>query len=155
MFRPESRKEIRHLALALEWDYLQLRLPAQDSWYLGTWAELLSGLFTLQLVVGYHAVYTFPLNEWHELLKPQLEFINQHIPPQMKVVVDTDGDESVDQLVDEIISNHCTFEQLAAGDDVFGRGVFANLGDATDLDTDSSEDDEFIDQDDPYYSLYL
>ena len=142
------------MALALEWDYLHPHLPAQDSWYLDTWAELVSGLSTLQLIVGYQAVYSFPPKEWHELLKPHLEFINRHIPPHIKVVVDTDGDESFDQLVDEIISNHCTFEQLAAGDDVFGRGVFANLGDATDLDTDSSEDDEFIDEDDPYYSLY-
>ncbi|KAH7183389.1 uncharacterized protein B0J16DRAFT_322123 [Fusarium flagelliforme] len=118
----ESRKEIRHMVLFLDWDNLHFCLPRQEDRYIETWAELLSGLSTLHLIVGPSPRPGCYPNGWPELLKKHLEFIDQHIPPHLEVVVDTDGEESTNQLVDETISNHCTFEQLAAGDGVFKRG---------------------------------
>ncbi|KAJ4138554.1 hypothetical protein NW768_002397 [Fusarium equiseti] len=148
MFRPESRREIRHMVLGLDWSYLFYRLPREYGRYIETWAELLGGLSTLHLIVGRNSRW-HPPDEWHQVLKRHLEFIDQHIPPHVEVVVDTDGNESSRQLVDETISNDCTFEQLAAGDEIFERGIFAPIYPGFDLDQHSPEDDEFIDDEDP------
>lgn len=118
--------------------------------YIETWAEVLNGLSSLQLVVA----NSFPgrtLNEWEKVLKMHLEFIDQHIPPHVKVEVDTDGDESTRQLVNDNISNLCTFDQLVAGDQFFERGMSAPIHRVFDLDLDL---DDLIDSDDPDYYLY-
>lgn len=148
---PESRKEIRHMVLSLFYINPYFHDPEHEAGrYIETWAELLSGLSSLQLIVA----DSFPgrnLDEWEKVLKMHLEFIDQHIPPHVKVEVDTDGDESTRQLVNDNISNLCTFEQLVARNEFFERGMFAWIDPDFDLDLDW---DDRIDSDGPDYYLY-
>ncbi|RBR09330.1 uncharacterized protein FIESC28_09938 [Fusarium coffeatum] len=158
---PKYRKEIRHMVINLYYTNPFLHEPEhEEGRYLEAWPELLSGLCSLQLIVSCLSWYN--PDEWAEVMKMHLEFIDLHIPPQVKVEVDTDGDESTRQLVNDNISNLCTFERLAAGDEFFKRGVFARSDRDYDLDLDLDErsseddddDDDFIDHNNPYYPLY-
>ncbi|KAL7754794.1 hypothetical protein ACKLNR_015134 [Fusarium oxysporum f. sp. zingiberi] len=66
--------------------------------------------------------------EWRAWLTTTLEYINQAIPNDAKVVVDTNKMTDATEIVERAMSGRCNFQDLRDGDRVFERAEYSYTG---------------------------
>ncbi|EEU38810.1 uncharacterized protein NECHADRAFT_101142 [Fusarium vanettenii 77-13-4] len=99
------------------------------------WDKILSNVLILGIIVpmwgpGYRdefgAIYSSEgMGKWTAWLTSILQYLDRALPKTTKVVVDTNKEETTDQLVKKEMFGRCVFQRLRAGDSIFRRGEFA------------------------------
>ncbi|UPK92609.1 hypothetical protein LCI18_003544 [Fusarium solani-melongenae] len=97
-------------------------------WNPSAWEGILGNILILGVIIQKpkDIIYGVDLlDEWISWLTSTLQQLGSALHKTTKIVVDTNEDDSMVQLVSKEISGRCVFQRLRAGDGIFRRGEFA------------------------------
>ncbi|GKU08523.1 gpi ethanolamine phosphate transferase [Fusarium langsethiae] len=133
MFSAETREHFRKMILVLTFE--SLRFGADYHLNPKIWDKLFSNLSALGIIVEQPEPSTpYELGmvdsddvkeEWIAWLTSTLEYINQAIPNETKVIADTNQMVEATQIVERAIPGRCNFQNLRDGDKIFGRAEYS------------------------------
>ena len=122
---------------------LLLRPGGDDrGWNPSVWEGILGNILILGVIIQKPKADIdgeYLLDEWISWLTATLQQLGPALPKTTKIVVDTNEDDSMVQIVNKEIPGRCVFQRLRVGDGIFRRGEFAagtGLLDESDYDYD-------------------
>ncbi|KAH7268766.1 hypothetical protein B0J15DRAFT_232837 [Fusarium solani] len=135
-FSSETKTLMRKMILLLR--------PGGDyrGWNPSVWEGILGNILILGVIIQKPKadIYgEYLLDEWISWLTSTLQQLGPALPKTTKIVVDTNEDDSMVQIVNKEIPGRCVFQRLRVGDGIFRRGEFAvgtGLLDESDYDYD-------------------
>lgn len=114
-------------------------------WNPSVWKGILGNILILGVVVQKPRSETFRkdlVDAWISWLTSTLQQLGSALRKTTKIVVDTNEDDSIFQIVNKEIPGRCVFQRLRVGDGIFERGEFAagtGLLDESDYDDDECD----------------
>ncbi|KAI8675899.1 hypothetical protein NCS57_00492600 [Fusarium keratoplasticum] len=135
-FSSETKTLMRKMILLLR--------PGGDDrgWNPSVWEGILGNILILGVIIQKPKADIdgeYLLDEWISWLTATLQQLGPALPKTTKIVVDTNEDDSMVQIVNKEIPGRCVFQRLRVGDGIFRRGEFAagtGLLDESDYDYD-------------------
>jgi hypothetical protein len=133
LFSPETREHFRKMILVFTSEGLCYHADFHMNPKI--WDKLLSNLSILGIIVEQPEPLTpYELGmvdsddvkeTWIAWLTRTLEYINQAIPNEIKVVADTNQMAEATRIVERAIPGRCNFQNLRDGDKIFGRAEYS------------------------------